>query len=201
MMNRRDLLLMGASAMGCVLIGTPTLRAMAGESPSATASRSIFGDAQSRMISALAEMIIPTTDTPGAIVAGTPAFIEMMATDWYTDTERKIFFEGLAGLDAFCRASFGKDFLAASEEQRVAALTDAEKQAASYVSPLPGGFLGGMSKEIDENTPFFAKIKELTVIGYYSSEVGAKQEMAYNPMPMRHEGDFDFAKIGRYWSY
>ena len=67
MMNRRDLLLMGASAMGGVLIGTPTLRAMAGEAPSATASRAIFSDAQSQMISALAEMIIPTTDTPGAL--------------------------------------------------------------------------------------------------------------------------------------
>ncbi len=59
-----------------------------------------------------------------------------------------------------------------------------------------------MSKIVDENTPFFAKIKELTVIGYYSSEVGAKQELAYNPMPMRYEGDYDYAKTGgRQWSY
>jgi hypothetical protein len=199
--KRRDLLLVAARLTGGVLIGSPMLRVMAGEAPQAKASRAIFSSPQSQAIAALAEMIIPQTDTPGAIAAGTPAFIEMMAADWYTDTERKIFLEGLAGLDIFCRASFGKDFLASSEEQRTAALADAEKRAASYVSPLPGGFLGGMSKEIDENTPFFAKIKELTVIGYYSSEVGAKQEMAYNPMPMRYEGDYDFAKIGRHWSY
>lgn len=200
MINRRDLLLVASRMMGGALIGSATLRVMAGEVPLAAASRVIFSKPQLQMIAALAEMIIPETDTPGAIAAGVPGFIEMMATDWYTDTERKIFFDGLAGLDSFCRTSFGKEFLGSSEEQRTVALTDAEKQAASYVSPLPGGILGGMTKEIDQNTPFFAKIKELTVIGYYSSEIGATQEMAYNPMPMRYEGDYDFANIGRHWS-
>lgn len=201
MMNRRDLLLAAASTLGGVMIGSPTLRVMAGGSPAATASRAIFSAEQSHTISALAGMIIPATDTPGAIETGVPAFVEMMVADWYTDTERALFFAGLDQLDVFCRASFGKDFLAANEEQRVAALADAEKQASAYVSPLPGGILGGMSKLVDENTPFFAKIKELTVVGYYSSEAGARQELAYNPMPMRYDGDYDYAKTGRQWSY
>jgi len=201
MINRRDLILAVASATGGMLLGTPTLRVMAGEVPSAEPSHRIFSGVESRMIAVLAEMIIPETDTPGAIEAGTPAFIEMMVADWYTDTERGIFFDGLAALDAHCQDNFGHNFLLASAEQRVAALQAAEAQAAGYANPMAGGIAAAMSKTVDEQTPFFSKIKELTVIGYYNSEVGATQEMAFNPMPMRYEGDYDFADIGRHWSH
>lgn len=201
MINRRDLVLAIATTMGGVALGTPTLRAMAGEVPTAVPSRQIFSDSESRMVSVLAEMIIPETDTPGAIAVGTPAFIEMMVADWYTDAERRIFFEGLATLDSFSVASFGSNFLEASDAQRITALQDAEAQAASYQSPVGGGFLAAMSKYVDEQLPFFTKIKELTVIGYYSSERGATEEMAYNPMPMRYDGEYDFDEIGRHWSY
>jgi hypothetical protein len=201
MMNRRDLLLTAAQMMGGILIGSPTLRVLAGEAPDAKASRAIFSGAQSQTVAALAEMIIPQTDTPGAIAAGVPGFIEMMVADWYTDTERKIFLAGLEALDTHCLGEYRKEFLHCDPAQRVAALTDAEQQAARYVSPLPGGFFGSISKAVDENAPFFTKLKELTVIGYYSSEVGAQQELAYNPMPMRYDGDYDYAKTGRQWSY
>lgn len=201
MLNRRDLILAIASAAGGVFLGTPTLRVMAGEVPSAEPSREMFSDLESRMIAVLAEMIIPETDTPGAIEAGTPAYIEMMVADWYTDRERAIFFDGLAALDTYCLDNFGHNFLLASAEQRIAALQAAEAAAAGYNNPMAGGIAAALAKTVDENTPFFSKIKELTVIGYYNSEVGATQEMAYNPMPMRYEGDYDFAEIGRHWSH
>jgi hypothetical protein len=53
----------------------------------------------------------------------------------------------------------------------------------------------------DEQSPFFYKLKLLTVLGYYTSEVGATQELSYNPVPGRYEGDVDFDKVGRQWSY
>lgn len=201
MINRRDLILAIASATGGMCFGTPALRVMAGETPSAVPSRQIFSDVESRMIAVLAEMIIPQTDTPGAIEAGTPAFIEMMVADWYTDTERAIFFDGLKALDTYCLENFGHNFLLADAEQRIAALQAAETAAAGYANPLAGGIAAAMTKAVDEHTPFFSKIKELTVVGYYNSEVGATQEMAFNPMPMRYEGDYDFTEIGRHWSH
>lgn len=200
-MNRRELLLAAISTMAGVMVGSPTLRVIAGEVPTASASRVVLQGHQPEMVRVLAEMIIPATDTPGAIEAGVPRFIEMMVADWYTDTERGIFLDGLAALDASCRNAYGQDFLGCSVEQRVAALSEAEKNAAGYVSPLPPGFLAAMAKLIDERTPFFAKLKELTVVGYFSSEVGATEFLEYNPMPMRYDGDFDFAKVGTHWSY
>ncbi len=200
-MNRRELLLAAISTMAGVMVGSPTLRVIAGEAPTASASRVVLQGHQPEMVRVLAEMIIPATDTPGAIEAGVPRFIEMMVADWYTDTERGIFLDGLAALDASCRNAYGQDFLGCSVEQRVAALSEAEKNAAGYVSPLPPGFLAAMAKLIDERTPFFAKLKELTVVGYFSSELGATEFLEYNPMPMRYDGDFDFAEVGTHWSH
>lgn len=200
-MNRRELLLAAISTMAGVMVGSPTLRVIAGEVPTASASRVVLQGHQPEMVRVLAEMIIPATDTPGAIEAGVPRFIEMMVADWYTDTERGIFLDGLAALDASCRNAYGQDFLGCSVEQRVAALSEAEKNAAGYVSPLPPGFLAAMAKLIDERTPFFAKLKELTVVGYFSSELGATEFLEYNPMPMRYDGDFDFAEVGTHWSH
>jgi hypothetical protein len=53
----------------------------------------------------------------------------------------------------------------------------------------------------DEQSPFFHKLKLLTVLGYYTSEIGSQQELSYNPVPGRYEGDVDFDKVGRQWSY
>jgi hypothetical protein len=196
-MNRRELLKIASVVMGGALSGSLSRQVMAGVLPTDKPSRTIFvGDAKLK-ISTLAEMIIPKTDTPGAIEAGVPNFIEMMVADWYSDRERKIFFDGLVALDTFCRGRDRKDFLRCGEAQRIEALRAAEKLAQSYQSPISPF----VPNSTDENTPFFTKIKELTVLGYYTSEVGAKQELAYNPMPMRYEGDYDFAKVGRQWSW
>lgn len=201
-MNRRELMLRAIVGMTGVMAGTPALRVLAGESPSAQASRALFTEGQSRTIAVLAEMIIPQTDTPGAVTCGVPAFIEMMVADWYTDTERRIFLAGLRDLDMECLLNHRENFAQCDETQRAAALAESEKAASTYVSPFAGGPIGlAMSKLVDEHTPFFTKLKELTVIGFFSSEIGATQVLAYNPMPMRYDGDYDYAKTGRQWSY
>lgn len=196
-MNRREILKMASIAFGAGFSGSLSLRVLAGEVPTAQASRALFKDGTKKMVATLTELIIPATDTPGAIEAGTPTFVEMMVSDWYKDGERKIFFDGLVALDDFCKAQYKKSFNACTQAAQIAALTDAEAKAKTYIAPTKTDLSG---KHVDENTPFFTKLKELTVIGYFSSEVGVKQELAYNPMPMRYEGDYDFDKIGHQWS-
>ena len=67
---------------------------------------------------------------------------------------------------------------------------------ASYVPP-PGTSVFGKP---DERSPFFFKLKLLTVLGYYTSEIGATNELAFNPVPARYDGDVDFAKVGKQWT-
>lgn len=197
-MQRRDILKFTALALVGGLSGSLARNVMAGALPTNKIALKLFNEEQRTMVAVLAELIIPKTDTPGAIEAGVPAFIEMMVQDWYKDGERKIFFDGLAGLNTFCETNYKKRFIACSAEQQTAALKNAETQAKSYKAPMSLGFL---SKDVDENTPFFTKLKELTVLGYFTSEVGSKTELAYDPMPMHYEGDYDFSKTGHQWSH
>lgn len=197
-MQRREMLKLVGLALGASFSGSLSTRVLAGALPTAQPSRALFNGEAKKMLALLTEMIIPKTDTPGAIEAGVPAVVEMMVADWYTDTERKLFFDGLTALDSFCSEKFNHGFVQCDGAQQIQALKAAEADAARYkpvLSALP------FDRTVDENTPFFTKLKELTVLGYYTSEVGAKQELAYNPMPMRYEGDYDFSKTGHQWSW
>lgn len=198
-MHRRDLLklsgLLGLSAVS----GSVSRALAAGVSGKSAAATPAFTAAQRQTVTLLSDMIIPPTDTPGAVAAGVPAFIELIYTDWYHDTERAIFIQGLTDLDQFCIEREQQTFNDASESTRIEALTAQEKIAAEYQSPVSGGL--SFVQTDDENAPFFKKIKELVVLGYYTSEVGAQQELAYLPMPGYYDGNYDFNKIGRQWTY
>lgn len=172
--------------------------AMAGDAAEAgVAQRSLLDPRQRSMLTDIAEMIIPATDTPGAAIAGVPAFIDHIVSTWFTAGERASFLRGLDELDAFCSSRFSHPFTQCSSQQRTAALSDAEWRSAGYRS----GPLDTVADAVGGDVPFFARIKAMTVFGYYTSEVGATQELSYNPIPASYDGNYDFAKIGRQWSY
>jgi hypothetical protein len=132
---------------------------------------------QSETVATIAEMIIPTTDTPGARAAGVHQFIDLLLAEWAPDDDRKQFLEGLADVDARARAASATDFLSATEAQRGAILTalDAEAQERR-------------SAKGDAPPPFFERMKFLTVYGYCTSEVGASAELHYEVIPGSYDG-------------
>ena len=117
-------------------------------------------------------------------------------SDWYTDAEREIFADGLIQLESYSKKQFNKPFNDCRHEQQKTALQWSEESSKNdKVIAVPG------STNSNELAPFFYKLKELTVLGYYTSEVGAKQELIYNPIPMKYDGDIEFSDVGRQWSY
>jgi gluconate 2-dehydrogenase gamma chain len=142
---------------------------------------------QSELVATLAELIIPTTDTPGGRAAGVNRFIDGMLTSIYTEAERKHFLAGLADLEGRARAR-GADFLSSSVETQVQILREleAEARAARSVNSADGSF--------------FHEIKALTLVGYYRSEIGATQELKYVLIPGYYNGDVPFKEVGRTWS-
>ena len=114
----------------------------------------------------LAELIIPTTDTPGARAALVDRFIDnVMANAQPADKER--FLTGLVWLDTRSAALYGKPFTGAAPEQQTELLT---KLAAA----------SGHAAEDAAGVPFFTAIKGLTISGYYSTRIGLEQELGDN---------------------
>jgi hypothetical protein len=174
-MDRRTLLKNTAILLGGIASSSVTRAVLAGVDGGAAIANPILTTLQREKCAVLTEMIIPQTDTPGAIEAGVPHFIEVMVSDWYTDRERQIFFAGLESLDQYCMDSFNKRFLECTAEQRISALEQAELDSEGYKAEVEGMTGEGegslMPGAEDEGKPFFIKIKELTVLGYYTSEV------------------------------
>ncbi len=140
---------------------------------------------QNELVATLSELIIPTTDTPGARAAEVNVFIDRMLTDWYPAEDRDRFLAGLADADARAQAAHNAAFVDVTEAQQTAILSDLEQVA---MSSQGGG------------RPFFSMLKELTITGYYTSEIGATQELRYVHVAGFYNGDMPYSEIGRAYS-
>ena len=134
----------------------------------------LFDEHQHATIDQVTELIMPATDTPGARAAGVVGFVEVIVAEYYRDDERGAFLRGLQGLDERGQADFGKTFLELSEPQQTAILTGLEAEARAMPQGSP--------------TPFFSRIKGLTLYGYYTSEIGQREELLSTFMPGRYDG-------------
>ncbi|WP_414902564.1 gluconate 2-dehydrogenase subunit 3 family protein [Sphingomonas flavalba] len=133
-----------------------------------------IGAAQKVLLGAVAETIIPATDTAGAEAAGVVAFIEKMVDTWLHPEERTRFLAGMKRFDADVRRIAGKGYveLPAPEKLRVLTMI-AEKEA----KPAPKELV------VPADGPFVAQMKALTIFGYYTSEAGASEELALDLVP------------------
>jgi hypothetical protein len=135
----------------------------------------ILTDHQNAMITALAELIIPETDTPGATGALVNRFVDVMLAEWFEEDEREEFLRGLVVLDGRSVNTFGVPFLALEEAQQVVLLKGLDAEVAAL-------------REANLPTDhFFLRMKWLTLYGYYTSEVGATQELRQVIIPGRYE--------------
>ncbi len=165
--------------------------------PSIGAHPSAMFNARERAdITAMVDVILPRTDTPGAVDAGVPNFVEYMVQQWLSDAERKAFMLGLANIARDCQASHDKPFSDLSVNQQLAILTELEDQA----SDSPWYDFANVQRQYIESAPFICQLKELTIFGFYSSEVGAKEVLRHDPMPMQFDGEFSLSEDDSTWS-
>ncbi len=131
------------------------------------------------LVAALAETIIPTTDTPGAIAAGVPDFILKSVFENATTLAQNRFVAGLKAVDAYSLDTYNKLYIDCSPKQQEFILSHIE------ASDTPrGGLLGKVQKKLT-GEPFFSLLKSYTCLGYCTSRLGATQGMAYVPIPGR----------------
>ena len=143
---------------------------------------------QNATVTALAELIIPQTETPGAKAARVNEFIDLILAEWSTEEERKVFLSGLAEMDARARSLFGKEFVdtAPSQQSEIArALGEEMAQAAAALAASPVGNRGSVPKPEGN---FYYLFRQLTLTGYFTSEIGATQQLHFEMFPGRFDG-------------
>jgi hypothetical protein len=175
----------------------------------------LFTADQQKLITELADIIIPTTaKSPGAKAANVGPFITMMIKDCYPEDAQKAFVKGLEDLEANAKKEFGKSFLEISIKEREQIVTKLrevtiEAQKAENTKNDEAAKLGKGPKQanplsIKENpktTPqFFAIARDLTMLGFFTSEVGATQAYEYLAIPGRYDGCVDLKPGQKVWA-
>jgi hypothetical protein len=143
---------------------------------------------QNATVIAISEMIIPTTDTPGATGARVNEFIDLILTDWCTGDDCQRFLQGLADTDACSRKMFGKEFVNSTAQQQTELLTALDEEL-TELREASGEEREHASPAVQESENpvqrnFFYMMKRLTLIGYYTSEIGWTQELGRPPVHM-----------------
>jgi gluconate 2-dehydrogenase gamma chain len=185
-MDRRHLLkLLGATA---AFAGWSPLELEALMTPGGTekAGRAFFTEAQREAVAAFSDLIIPSTDTPGAVEAGGVEYIELMVSEWYNAEERERFMRGLAHLDEHSEAMAGVRFAFAGVERQTAMLEGMEAEGRSLMDSDP-----------EASQSFFHQARGLVMHGYYTSEIGMKEELMFVGIPGRYDGYAPLSEISR----
>lgn len=174
-LTRREALARLSVLLGGALIGGDTW--LRGTTIAGKANGNDFTAADLALLDEIAETIIPATATPGAKAAGVGTFMAMMVTDCYDDAQHAAFRAGLEKLRA-------EGFLAASPAVRTERLNafDAEQRRHTGTPPH-----------------FFKMMKQLTVLGYFTSEIGASQVLIYEEAPGRFDGNMPYKPGDRYF--
>lgn len=138
----------------------------------------------------VAETIIPTTNTPGAKAAKVGEFMQVMVTDCYEEKDQKVFSEGIAKVEDAAKAKFSMSFMEITPEERTTLFNEINKELKSY---------NEQKKENDPNH-YFAMMKQLTLLGYFTSEIGATKALRYVAVPGKYEGCIPYQKGDRAWA-
>jgi len=141
---------------------------------------------QASLITEVAEIIIPKTDTPGAKETGVPAFIDKMLKDVYPKEDQERFVAGLKAFDEEARKAYGDPFLELEPEQQtefVKKAHDEAIQAERSTKPSPP-------------RPFVLVMKELTMLGFFTSKPGATEVLQYEAVPGSYKGCLPLKETG-----
>jgi hypothetical protein len=140
-------------------------------------------DNQLALVKRAVDIIIPSTDTPGAAEAGVHRFIDMMMADWANEGSRDTLTRAIADIEVSARQAFDQPFieLQKDQQQRLLETIDSDTRGKS-----------------DSQSPF-GMFKQLTIFGYYTSEIGASVELRFNPVPGAFTGCVPLEELDRSW--
>ena len=207
-MTRRDVILRVTTLLGgAALAGGDLLEAFSFDEVARLEAMAqgagTFTAADIALLDEIAETILPATATPGAKAAKTGGFMALMVTDAYTEPAQLVFRDGVRKLDEACRIANNTSFMQSSPAQRLALLealdreqkTVMDARAAAPRSRAPAAEVAG-----DEPAHYFRMMKELALLGYFTSEIGYTRAMRYLEAPGRFDPCAPHAPGDKSWA-
>jgi gluconate 2-dehydrogenase gamma chain len=192
MLQRREVLKRVAWLLGGAVSAPAALAILQGCSPKDAApvagawQPKFFTGKQASVVTAIADAIIPKTDTSGALDVGVPAFIDLVMADVYDAAARERFNQGFAEFEIGASTG-GKPFL--------------ERDAAGRAAFVKESLEKALAAPRDAGRPFILMARELTLLGFYTSQPGITENMWYQAVPTAFHGCVPLAKMEKpvYW--
>lgn len=154
-----------------------------------------FTEAEAHCISTLVDMILPRTDTPGALDVKVDVFLDKLFAEAYEEAEKQSLKAEIAAFDAKCKTAHGKIFAQLSPAIRTQVLEAEEKNTAKYNPSVWG-------KTVGEQVPiaFYRSMKAMAIWAYFSTEEIGKELLSYDPVPGAYLGCMPLSEVGNRWS-
>ena len=190
--DRREAIRRVSALLGGVAFvgGSALLTACERERPAATTGPvGTFAPTEVAFLDEVADTILPETRTPGAKAANTGAFMALMVTDCYKDADQKIFRDGMKQLDDASRKASGKSFMEASPQERLTLLESVDREQKKYMDDRKDG----------APSHYFRMMKELAMLGYFTSEIGYTKAQRYAESPGRFDPCLPYKKGETSW--
>jgi gluconate 2-dehydrogenase gamma chain len=199
-MNRREAIQKAAMTLGYAISASAAFGVLNGckAKPDLVYKPDFFTDDQALTLSELSEIILPKTTTPGAKDAGVPGFIDSLLKEVYSKEQQAKFLVGLSAFEVDAKKNYGDIFGACKKEDQLAFVKKKHDEAMSSVGTA--GVEGWWNSGDGAETPFIIKVKELTILGFFTSEPGATQVLQYNQVPGPFQGCVPLEKVGKAWA-
>lgn len=189
-MDRREALKKTALFMGTALSPSLVTGILNGCKPKPGISwePSYFSKEQATLISRLVDIIIPKTDTPGAVDLGIPNFIEQMVKDVYNEEDNARFMTGLTNFGTDAATSFGQPFIESEDQDQINLVTSIHTDAITELKQR--------DEDDDYERPFILMLKELTLVGFFTTQVGAEEILQYQAVPGSYQPCISLEEAG-----
>lgn len=187
-MDRREAIYNLSVITGLAFLSSSTLLSSCNNS---TALKELLDENDIKLLNEIGEVIIPTTaGSPGAKAANTGKYIQAIVHDCMNKEDRQKFMEGWQHMQVLGKEKYEQEIAALPVKEKYTYLTDLDKYSQ----------LGEDKAKSDLAISAFQKIKQLTLKGYFTSEVGATQALRYDPVPGKFVGVTNYTHGDKVWA-
>lgn len=186
-MNRRDAIQHISLLLGGSILGANAFISCRSNDSNKKVS---FSETDVVLLDEIAETILPATKTPGAKAAKCGELMKVMVNDCYEESDQVLFHDGLKKINELSDKEYDDDFVKIKPEQRHALLVKLDNEQKQAMASWKAG----------EPKHYFRLMKELTLLGYFTSEIGCKQARRYVETPGRYDACTDYKKGDKAWA-